>query len=177
MTQDGTKAALVVVGVDGSAHADAALRHGMEEAARRGASVQAVIACRPPETWMYSYDLETPPSPEGTRAAARAAVQARIDAVRAEGGPAVADVPVEAVAIFGSPTPVLVDAARDAQLLVVGHRGCGTWRSALLGSVGLGAVLHAPCPVTVVQPAHDSVGAHVAPAGTASMPLPIGPIA
>ena len=41
-------------------------------------------------------------------------------------------------------------AADEADLLVVGHRGRGGLRSVALGSVGLGCVLHAPCPVLVV---------------------------
>ena len=40
----------------------------------------------------------------------------------------------------------------DVDLLVVGHRGRGGFRSALLGSVGLQCVVHAYVPVTVVRP-------------------------
>ena len=42
----------VVVGVDGSAGARAALRFAVEDAVRRGAPVEAVTAHRPPEAWM-----------------------------------------------------------------------------------------------------------------------------
>jgi nucleotide-binding universal stress UspA family protein len=73
------------------------------------------------------------------------------DVVRERGG-AVADVPVEVRALGGPPGHVLVDQSRDADLLVVGHRGRGGFRSAVLGSVGLHCVLHAPVPVTVVRP-------------------------
>jgi nucleotide-binding universal stress UspA family protein len=59
--------------------------------------------------------------------------------------------PIEATT--GAPGPVLVDAARVADLLVLGHRGRGVVRSALLGSVGLYCVLHASCPVTTVRQA------------------------
>ena len=41
--------------------------------------------------------------------------------------------------------------AKDADLLVLGHRGRGAFRSAVLGSVGLHCVLHATCPVTIVR--------------------------
>jgi nucleotide-binding universal stress UspA family protein len=73
------------------------------------------------------------------------------DVVRERGG-AVADVPVEVHAVGGSPGYVLVEQSRDAELLVVGHRGRGGFRSAMLGSVGLQCVLHASVPVTVVRP-------------------------
>ena len=43
--------------------------------------------------------------------------------------------------------------SRDADLLVLGHRGRGALRSALLGSVGLQCVMHASVPVTVVRTA------------------------
>jgi nucleotide-binding universal stress UspA family protein len=176
MAQNVASSGVVVVGMDGSVHADAALRHALEEAGRRGAAVRAVIACRAPEMWAYAYD-GTAPSPEKTREAACEAAQARIDAIRAEIGPTVAEVPVETVAVLGSPVAVLVDAAKDAELLVVGHRGRGAWRTAMLGSVGLGAVLHAPCPVTVVPAAHDGARPHLARVASVAMPLPVGPIA
>ena len=46
----------------------------------------------------------------------------------------------------------LIERARGADLLVIGHRGRGGAASALLGSVGLHCVLHAECPVTVIRP-------------------------
>jgi len=52
----------------------------------------------------------------------------------------------------GSPAEVLVDASRDADLLVVGSHGHGAVRDLLVGSVALHCVVHAPCPVLVVRP-------------------------
>jgi nucleotide-binding universal stress UspA family protein len=64
-------------------------------------------------------------------------------------------VPVEVRAIPGPPAAVLVEQAAEGDLLVVGHRGRGGFRSTVLGSVGLQCILHAPGPVTVVPtPAH-----------------------
>ncbi len=163
---------VLVVGVDGSAGADAALRYTMEEAARRGAVVRAVMAVRPPE--LFAYEAYVLPDPEAGRAAAAASIGRRIEELREQFG---LTAEAEAEAITGSPVAVLVDAARDADLLVVGHRGRGAWGSALLGSVGLGAVLHAPCPVTVVPgpaPVREEPRAAVA---TPSVPLPVGPVA
>lgn len=133
------------MGVDGSAGADAALRYAMEEAQRRGAAVRAVRALRPPE--LSSFDDYVRPEPEDGRAAAAADIDRRIQELREQLG---LEAEAEAVVITGSPVPVLVHAARDAELLVVGHRGRGSWSSALLGSVGLGTLLAAQCPVTVV---------------------------
>jgi nucleotide-binding universal stress UspA family protein len=163
---------VVVVGVDGSTGADAALRYAMEEGRRRGAAVRAVTAVRPPA--MFEYEAYVLPDPAAARTAAARHVQSRIEELREQFA---LDVEAEAVAIPGSPATVLVEAARDAELLVVGHRGRGPWRSALLGSVALGAVLHAACPVTVVPapaPVRDPVHAAAADPGA---PLPVGPIA
>ena len=67
--------------------------------------------------------------------------------------PVLAAVPVELHELEGHPAEVLIDRARGAALLVVGHRGRGGFASALLGSVGMQCVLHGECPVTVVRTA------------------------
>lgn len=61
------------------------------------------------------------------------------------------------------PTAVLAEAGRDAALLVVGHRGRGTARSVLLGSTGIGCVLHSLCPVSVVPDPADRSARHAGP--------------
>jgi nucleotide-binding universal stress UspA family protein len=76
----------------------------------------------------------------------------KVDSVVREYGSALANVPVEVRAVGGSPGRVLVDQSDGADLLVVGHRGRGGFRSSMLGSVGLQCVLHASVPVTVVRP-------------------------
>jgi nucleotide-binding universal stress UspA family protein len=53
----------------------------------------------------------------------------------------------------GAAAGVLLDAARDADLLVVGSRGLGGFRGLLLGSVSSKMAAHAPCPVVIVRPA------------------------
>jgi nucleotide-binding universal stress UspA family protein len=148
----------VVVGVDGSAESRVALRVALEDARRRGARVKAVTAYLSPEFWAVSYGLTALPTIEDVAednvTIARDVLQAVLDEA-----PALRDVPVDVVALPGAPASVLIEQAQGAALLVVGHRGRGGFKSAVLGSVGMHCVLHATCPVTVVRPQQEQADA------------------
>ena len=136
----------IVVGIDGSDHSKAALRWAVAEAGLRGAPVRAV------HVWQV-YPALYP----GTTITA-----SDFDEIRAQAGSFVEDfvaevvpehdgVEIEAVALQSeSIAPALVDAAADAELLVVGSRGLGGFRGLLLGSVSQQCVHHATCPVVVL---------------------------
>jgi len=141
----------VVVGVDGSPESRAAIEFAMREATRRQASLRVIAAAQLPEYWMIAYGTADLPSPEEVLADTRRLARHSLDEV-VNDHPELAAVEFTVEAIAGSPGPVLVDASQGADLLVLGHRGRGAVRSALLGSVGLHCALHATCPTTIVRP-------------------------
>ncbi|NUT51148.1 MAG: universal stress protein [Saccharothrix sp.] len=135
----------IVVGVDGSPASRAALRWAVEEGRLRGCEVHAVLA------WRVDYGMVVGPVSAGVAAgvdvaALRADHQAVLDEVVAEAGGGARPVLAE-----GDARDVLVELAADAALLVVGSRGAGPIRQALIGSVSSYCVHHAPCPVVVVR--------------------------
>ncbi|GAA4731435.1 universal stress protein [Actinomycetospora chibensis] len=145
----------VVVGIDGSAGSRAALRHGLDEARRRGAQLEVVAAFISPERLAVVNRLPIVTEREAVAAAAEAAARSEVDEVLAGDRvehPGAAAPPVAVRAVAGDPGPALTDAAAGAQLLVVGHRGRGGLATTVLGSVAWWCLRHASCPLTVVPP-------------------------
>ena len=156
-----------MVGVDGSLESAAALAYAFDDAVRRRARLRVVTAVRIPEYWNTAYRQGAPPPPpelvEGARKAARETAESMLHEVIGTGGERTADVPVKVDVVTGVPAAVLLEAAQDADHVVLGHRGRGWIASAVLGSVGLQCVLHATCPVTVVPRETPGSGARHAP--------------
>lgn len=152
MVNDVRMAGRIVVGVDGSDEAGAALRWAVEEAKLRGARVEAVHAWNyvpmstagdsglVPMAWTESAGLF-----EATRDAAAQIAEQQVEAVLGEGH----DVQVSLVQ--GDASDALLEAAGGAELLVVGNRGRGALKEALLGSTSGRVADHAPCPVVIVR--------------------------
>ena len=141
----------LVVGVDGSDCSRAALEFALDEATRRNAGVRVVAAAPEADYWATSYGM-SPSLVEELTTNLEKSAQAMVDELTRERGRSVAGIPVSVQGVAGAPGRVLVEQSRDADLLVVGHRGRGGFRSAALGSVSLQCVLHASVPVTVVRP-------------------------
>src|SRR5665811_896424 len=137
----------IVVGVDGSAHGEAALGFAAQEAALRGARLLIVCAWEIPMMIEPVGVVYAADSFEGLPDAAESTVQAALARV-AELQPLVA---CEGKAIQGQPAAILLKEAQDAEMIVVGSRGHGGVASLLLGSVSQQVVHHAPCPVVVVR--------------------------
>ncbi|MHA6783113.1 universal stress protein [Pseudonocardia saturnea] len=143
----------IVIGLDDSEGGRAALRFALHDAVRRGARLDVVAAFRIPGT-RNAFEARPPaePSIAEITGAVRALVSGMVEEVVAELDPSVVPPPVSVLAVGGSAGEVLVHTARNADLLVVGSRGHGRVAGAVLGSVSLHCMLHATCPVTVVQP-------------------------
>jgi nucleotide-binding universal stress UspA family protein len=138
----------MVVGVDGSDASKDALRWAFEEARLRGAELVAVHAWEPPPTI-----LEPGPAPGFDLVAVlpqvKEAGERLVETVTNEVAGNYPDVTYEAVTLDGPPVEVLVEAARDADILVVGSRGRGGFSALLLGSVSQALAHHAPCPLLI----------------------------
>jgi nucleotide-binding universal stress UspA family protein len=139
----------IVVGVDGSECARAALEFAAREAALREARLRIICA------WEISSAVFAggfapaldQPALDSFRDGAETVVREAVAATK-QLQPAIE---CEGKAVQGQPAEVLLHEARDADLIVVGNRGHGGFASLLLGSVSHQVVHHAPCPVTVVR--------------------------
>ncbi|MGY3334008.1 nucleotide-binding universal stress UspA family protein [Streptomyces filamentosus] len=130
----------IVVGVDGSPHADKALAWAVRQARLTGARLEVVLAVEVPRTLYEAVRFDPF---EG----AAKVLDAGIDrAVGPDGG-----VTVVPKVLARDPANALLDLAEGADLLVVGSRGLGTFKGALLGSVSRRCAQHAPCPVVVIR--------------------------
>jgi len=140
-------ASTVVVGIDGSQLSLAAAEFAMETASRRGWSVLAVHAWDVP-----AYDaLASPVGPsemelDDLLESERIATSESLAGLR-ERFP---DVPLTVDVSKGPALRVLLEAADNAALLVVGTRGRGELSGALLGSISQAVLHRAEMPVAVV---------------------------
>ena len=95
------------------------------------------------------------PADEVMREEERKAVQEAVDQTAAQLGDA-APPEITVQALIGQPAPLLIEASKGADLLVVGSRGSGGFARLLLGSVSTQVTEHAQCPVTIIRHDHRS---------------------
>ena len=150
MKTDTDSNGLIVVGVDSSEGAKAALRFALEEAKLRQATLRVV------HTWQFGYigvrGIEgLSPVVGADLGDLRRTAEVALDAVMHEVAPHPDGIVIERRVSEGEPATVLVDESRQADLLVVGSRGHGGFRGLLLGSVSQQCAHHAACPVVIVH--------------------------
>ncbi len=137
----------VVVGVDGSATSELAIAAAFEEASFRGAPLVAVHAWSDVTYEDFSGAVRIRPQWESAREDEERLLAQRL-AGRQEKYP---DVGIRRVLCRDRPRHALLEAARTAQLVVVGNRGRGGFAGMLLGSTSQALVQHAACPILVVR--------------------------
>jgi nucleotide-binding universal stress UspA family protein len=139
----------VVVGVDGSDGAGTALAWALREARLRGGAVRPV-AVWPEDRLPHVHDAGVDrPSIADLERDVRSTMSTEAAEVAAATGCEV--VPIHPEVRYGQPAQQLIDTAGDDGLLVVGSRGRGALRGALLGSVSQQCVQYARGPVVVVR--------------------------
>jgi nucleotide-binding universal stress UspA family protein len=138
-------APVVVVGIDGSPVADAALAFALEEARLRSALLRIVCAWEPTSS-AYAGEAfaATPDIFLESEHHAEDVLRAALERAAASG------VETEALAEEGRASSVLVEQSEGAALLVVGSRGLGATKRLLLGSVSTELAHHVTCPLVIV---------------------------
>jgi nucleotide-binding universal stress UspA family protein len=134
----------IIAGVDGSDSSIGALEWAAHQAHLMGSRLEVIMTWE----WPTTYGWAVPLPPEYSPAAeAQKVLDMAIDGVR-KIHPELGLAPR---LVEGHPAPVLVEASRSADLLVVGSRGHGEFVGMLLGSVSEHCVTYAHCPVVVFR--------------------------
>jgi nucleotide-binding universal stress UspA family protein len=138
----------IVVGVKNANDAEAALDFAVRQAADHGNEpvtvvhaweIPALLRAGPVAPLVYDWDLVAGQE------------RVRVEEALLPWSRRHAGVEVRIKAIQGHPAQVLAEEARHARLLVVGGRGRGSMRGAVLGSVSHAVLHHAATPVAVVH--------------------------
>ncbi len=150
----------ILVGVDGSAAALAAVRWAAHDAALRNVPLTLVhVVNAPVPGWSQV------PAPAGFRQwqekRAREFIKSAIK-VAEEGTGERGPVQIDSKVFYSATVPTLVGLSKEAEMVVVGYRGHGgVLVRNFLGSVSSGLVYHAHCPVAVIHD-EEPLGANVA---------------
>jgi nucleotide-binding universal stress UspA family protein len=136
----------IVVGVDGSPPSLHALEWAYNEAVVSGAELTAVHG------WIYPYVGERTSVSE-PRTQMQLDAMEELKASLESLGPRLTSgsLHIHARLLERSPAEALLEESKDADLVVIGSRGRGALRAALLGSVSRTVAQHASCPAAVIR--------------------------
>ncbi len=149
VVRDGAPAQSIVVGIDDSPQAARALDFAFDEASRRAWPLQALHAW---DVAVIGFDVDASTYPAGGILDDVKDAEARLSAEVLAGHMAkYPDVEVEVRLRRGAAANVLVEASRDAGMLVLGSRGRGGFASLLLGSVSHKVIHRSACTVAIVH--------------------------
>lgn len=146
MSENGSEARRIVVGVDGSEGSKQALRWAAHMAEMTGARIDAVTAWEVTSLFGWGALAATPALYSPQRDIEKF-LNETVDEVFGSGRPANMRVKV----LEGPAAKTLLAVSEGALMLVVGSRGLGGFAGMLLGSVSSKVAEHASCPVLVVH--------------------------
>lgn len=129
----------IIVGIDGSAQSISALRYASSLAASLGHDLVAFSSWLP-RIALEDYTPEWAPEQD-----ARDALDKSITEAFGENVPA----NLEREVTMGPAAPNLIEASKDAAMLVLGTRGRGGFKGLVMGSVSSSLAAHAKCPVLI----------------------------
>jgi nucleotide-binding universal stress UspA family protein len=132
----------IVVGIDGSPSSLDALSWAARQADLTTSSLEIVMTWEWPSSYGWAAPVPADFDPEED---VRKALDTAVAGVRAEHPSVVIDPRV----VSGHPAPILVEASKGADLLVIGSRGHGEFVGMLIGSVSEYCATNAHCPVLV----------------------------
>jgi len=136
----------IVVGVEGSPQSIEALRWALDEAAAHPKSEVCVVLA-----WQLPF-LSNPAA--FNRDELQLTYEEFLVKTVSEISPA-PEFPLETLVAMGDTVETLVEAAKGAQLLVLGGRGRSSFAGLMLGSVSQACAARAECPVVVVKKAES----------------------
>ncbi len=134
----------ILVGYDGSTHADKAAQAAVSVAKQLDSKVLLFSVAQPPEPAQRA-ELEA--VLDDAKEHFQEAAKRVVDAAKAEG------VDIEAEVVVGHPAEQIIHRAETAKvdLIILGRRGKSTFQKWILGSISEKVLRYAHCPVMVVH--------------------------
>jgi len=144
---------LILLAADGSPHAELAALTAVDLAESTSSRLHVIVVGRTFSQAVYDYYTETETGREAIRHEAQEVLDEQVSKIEEAGG----TVAIAHLKMGERRDEAIVHLAEDigAGLIVIGSRGYGGLRRALLGNVADSVVRHAHCPVVVVQPAES----------------------
>lgn len=138
----------IIVGIDGSPCSHRALEWAVHEAVIRKDPLTVLTVRQTTAGFLGSAAARSDDYEESEQArkTALAEVEEVLDQVVGDSRPTTVGVQ----AVLGLPAEELLKAAVEADMIVVGSRGCGGFKKLSLGSVSSQLVHHGHCPVVVI---------------------------
>ena len=149
----------ILLATDGSPHAELAAKTAVDLAESTGAKLHVVVVGRTFSQAVYDeYYTETEVGREAIRREAQEVLDEQVGKIEEAGG----TVAIAHLKFGERRDEAVVHLAEDigADLIVIGSRGLGGLRRALMGNVADSVVRHAHCPVLVVRPTRGADSRH-----------------